>query len=303
MTSAGLPRIGFVGIGIMGGPMAGHLLAAGHPLTIGDRGRNAQVQALLGAGAGYAETPAALAVASDVVITMLGFPAEVEQVWLGAEGLLAGARPGTLLIDMTTSSPRLAVQLAAASAAQGCAVLDAPVSGGEAGARSSALSIMVGGEAEAFARAEPILARMGKAIRHMGGPGAGQHTKMANQIAIASAVMGVAEALSYARRAGLDGAAVLAALAPGAAGSFQLTALGPKMLARDFAPGFMVKHFVKDLTIALAETDAMELSLPGLAQARRLFEQGRLFEQVAAKAGGDVGTQAIVTAYEPLANG
>ncbi|WP_372619202.1 NAD(P)-dependent oxidoreductase [Falsiroseomonas sp.] len=291
MSNDTLPRIGFMGIGIMGAPMAGHLRAAGHPLTIANRSRGPRVQALLDAGAQWAETPAALAAASDVVITILGFPQDVEQVWLGADGLLAGARPGTLLVDMTTSSPRLAAQLAQAAATKGCAALDAPVSGGEPGARNAALSIMVGGEAAAFARAEPVFARMGKSIRHMGGPGAGQHTKMANQIAIASAVMGVAEALSYARRAGLDGESVVAALAPGAAGSTQLTVLGPKMLAGDFAPGFMVKHFLKDLGIAVAEAEAMGLALPGLAQSRKLFER------IAGELGGDVGTQAIIAAY------
>jgi 3-hydroxyisobutyrate dehydrogenase len=193
---------------------------------------------------------------------------------------------------MTTSSPRLALRLAEVAAAKGCAALDAPVSGGEPGARNAALSIMVGGAAEDFARAEPVLARMGKAIRHMGGPGAGQHTKMANQIAIASAVMGVAEALSYARRAGLDGDAVVAALQPGAANSFQLTMLGPKMLAGDFAPGFMIKHFLKDLGIALSEAEAMGLALPGLLQARTLLER------VAAELGGEAGTQAIFAAYK-----
>ncbi len=291
MSDSKLPRIGFMGIGIMGGPMAGHLQAAGHPLTIANRSRGARVEALLAAGATWAETPAALAAASDIVITILGFPQDVETVWLGADGLLAGAKTGTLLVDMTTSSPRLAQRLAEAAAARGCAALDAPVSGGDIGARNATLSIMAGGAAEAFARAEPVFARMGKTIRHMGGPGAGQHTKMANQIAIASAVMGVAEAVSYARRAGLDGQAVLAALAPGAAGSTQLTVMGPKMLAGDFAPGFMVKHFLKDLGIAVVEAEAMGLDLPGMALSRRLFER------VAAELGGEVGTQAIIAAY------
>jgi len=291
MSNDTLPRIGFMGVGIMGGPMAGHLRAAGQPLTIANRSRGPGVQALLDAGAGWADSPAALAAGSDIVITILGFPQDVEQVWLGAEGLLAGARPGTLLVDMTTSSPGLALRLAEAATAQGCAALDAPVSGGDVGARNATLSIMVGGAPADFARAEPVLGRMGKTIRHMGGPGAGQHTKMANQIAIASAVMGVAEALAYARRAGLDGTSVLAALAPGAAGSTQLNVMGPKMLAGDFAPGFMVKHFLKDLGIAMAEAEAMGLDLPGMAQSRRLFER------VAASLGGEVGTQAIIAAY------
>ena len=292
MNDTALPRIGFMGLGIMGAPMAGHLQAAGHPLTIANRSRGPRVQALLDAGARWADSPAALAAESDIVITILGFPQDVEQVWLGADGLLAGARPGTVLVDMTTSSPRLAMRLAEDAARKGCAALDAPVSGGEPGARNAALSIMAGGEADAFARALPVFQRMGKAIRHMGGPGKGQHTKMANQITIASTVMGVAEGLSYARRAGLDGEAVVAALAPGAAGSFQLTSLGPKMLAGDFAPGFMVKHFLKDLGIAVAEAEAMGLALPGLGQARRLFER------VAEELGGEAGTQAVFSAYQ-----
>jgi 3-hydroxyisobutyrate dehydrogenase len=291
LNDTSLPRIGFMGLGIMGGSMAGHLQAAGHPMTIANRSRGARAQALLEAGAAWAETPAALAAASDVVITILGFPQDVEDVWLGPQGLLAGAKPGTVLIDMTTSAPRLAIRLAEAAAAKGCAALDAPVSGGDVGARNAALSIMVGGDAGAFARAQPVFEKMGKSIRHMGGPGAGQHTKMANQIAIASAVMGVAEALTYARKAGLDGEAVVAALAPGAATSFQLTALGPKMLAGDFAPGFMVKHFLKDLGIAVAEAEAMGLSMPGLAQSRALLMR------VAETLGGEVGTQAIISAY------
>lgn len=287
---ADLPRIGFIGTGIMGAPMAGHLLTAGHAVTITNRSRGAGAEALLSAGATWAETPAAVAATSQVVITILGFPRDVEAVWLGPDGLLATARPGTLLIDMTTSSPRLALHLAAEAAARGVAALDAPVSGGEVGARGATLSIMVGGTEPAFAQALPVLERMGRTIRRMGGAGAGQHAKMANQIVIASTLMGVAEGLSYARAAGLDGEAVLGALAPGAAGSFQFNVLGPKMLTGDFAPGFMLKHFLKDLGIALAEAEAMGLDLPGLAAARRLSEVA------AARHGAEVGTQAIIAA-------
>lgn len=285
-------RIGFIGIGIMGAPMAGHLLAAGHPVTITNRSRGVRVEALLSAGATWAISPAAVAAASDVTITMLGYPADVEAIWLGAEGLIAAAPPDSLLIDMTTSSPRLARRLADAAAARGVGALDAPVSGGEAGARNAALSIMVGGAPEDFAKALPMFERMGKSIRHMGGAGAGQHTKMANQVAIASTLMGAAEALAYARAVGLDGAAVLEALGPGAAGSFQLAMLGPKMLAEDFAPGFMLKHFLKDLGIALAEAEAMGLALPGLAQAKRLADR------VAAEHGDENGTQSFIAAYD-----
>ncbi len=283
-------RIGFMGIGIMGGPMAGHLLAAGHAVTIANRSRGAGVAALLASGANWAESPAELAAGCDIIITILGFPADVEAVWLGPAGLVAHARPGALLIDMTTSSPALARRMAAEAALRGLAALDGPVSGGEAGARNAALSIMLGGAAAAVERALPLLERMGRTIRHMGGPGAGQHTKMANQIAIASTLMGVAESLAYARAAGLDGAAVLEALGPGAAGSFQLAMLGPKMVAGDVAPGFMLKHFIKDLGIALTEAAALGLDLPGLSQARRLAGLA------ASITGEQAGTQALITA-------
>jgi 3-hydroxyisobutyrate dehydrogenase len=287
---ATLPRIGFIGIGIMGAPMAGHLLAAGHPLTITNRSRGPRVEALLAAGANWAASPAEVAQASDVVITILGFPQDVEAIWRREGGLIATARPGTLLIDMTTSSPRLARELAAAAAVRGVLALDAPVSGGELGAKGASLSIMVGGSAAAFAQARPVFERMGKTINRLGEAGAGQHAKMANQIIIASTLMGVAEGLRYARAAGLDGAAVQAALAPGAAGSFQLNVLAPKMIAGDFAPGFMLKHFLKDLGIAVAEADAMGLKLPGLAAARTLCAAA------ADLRGADAGTQAIIAA-------
>ncbi|GGG37895.1 3-hydroxyisobutyrate dehydrogenase [Caldovatus sediminis] len=292
MSGTGAPeRIGFIGTGIMGGPMAGHLLRAGHPLTVFNRSR-ARAQPLLDAGAAWADSPAAVAAASDIVITIVGFPADVEEIYLGPQGLIAHARPGTLLIDMTTSSPSLAVRIAREAAARGVQALDAPVSGGDVGARNATLSIMVGGEAAAFERARPVFERMGRTINHMGGPGAGQHTKMANQIVIASTVMGVAEGLAYARAAGLDGAKLLAALGPGAAGSAQLAVQGPKMLAGDYAPGFMVKHFLKDLGIALAEAERMRLDLPGLALAKRLFER------VQAEPGGaERGTQALIRVY------
>jgi len=279
-----------MGLGIMGAPMAGHLLAAGYNVTVANRSRGAAVAALLASGATWAESPAALAAESDIIITILGFPADVEAVWQGPDGLIAHARPGALLIDMTTSSPGLARLLAQEAASRGVGALDAPVSGGEAGARNAALSIMLGGAAADVARAMPVFETLGKTIRHMGGPGAGQHTKMCNQIALASTLMGVAESMAYARSAGLQGAAVLEALGPGAAGSFQLAMLGPKMIAQDFAPGFMLKHFIKDLGIALAEAEAMGQALPGLAQVKRLAEMA------AATAGPDAGTQAIIAA-------
>ncbi len=286
-----MERIGFIGLGIMGGAMAGHLLAAGHPLVIFNRSRNASVEALLAKGAKLAANPAEVAAQSDIVISIVGFPPDVDATYLGANGLVAAAAAGTLLIDMTTSSPALAQRIAAAGAAKGVAVLDAPVSGGDVGAKNAALSIMVGGDAAAFARAKPVFEKMGKTINHMGPAGAGQHTKMANQVVIASTVMGTAEGLAYARAAGLDPVQTIAALGPGAAGSFQLNVLGPKMQAGDFAPGFMVKHFLKDLGIALEAAAEMKLDLPGLALARKLMLK------VEAKLGGERGTHAIYGIY------
>jgi 3-hydroxyisobutyrate dehydrogenase len=262
-------RIGFVGLGIMGQSMAGHLLAAGHPLRVYNRSAD-KAKALVEQGAVWCDTPGAAAAGSDVVITMVGYPRDVEQVWLGEDGIVAKAKDA-LLIDMTTSSPELAQRLAREAAARGCRALDAPVSGGDIGAREARLSIMVGGDAAAFAQALPILQVMGKTIVHTGGPGTGQHTKMCNQVVIASTIMGVCEGLAYARSAGLDPDVVLQCISGGAAGSFQLNVMGPKIVKGDFAPGFMIEHFLKDLSIALAEADRMYLQLPGAAQARQLY--------------------------------
>jgi 3-hydroxyisobutyrate dehydrogenase len=270
-----LPTVGFIGLGIMGQHMAGHLLDAGYPLHVYNRTAS-RAAALVERGAVAQESPAGLA-ACDVVITMVGYPADVEQVYLGPEGLLTHARPGATLIDMTTSSPDLAARIAAEGAEKGIGCLDAPVSGGDVGARDAKLAIMVGGDPAVVARAMPLFQRMGAKIAHLGAAGAGQHTKMANQIAIASTVMGTCESLAYAQAAGLDAAQVLEVIGTGAAGSFQLNVLGPKMVTGDFAPGFFVHHFVKDMSIALAEADRLQLDLPGLTLARKLFE--RLVQQ------------------------
>jgi 3-hydroxyisobutyrate dehydrogenase len=271
MSEASKARIGFVGLGIMGRSMAGHLLAAGHPLRVYNRSRD-KAQALLDQGAVWCDTPGEAAQGCDVVITMVGYPRDVEEVWLGAQGILAQAR-NTLLIDMTTSSPELAQRLAQEAARRGCRALDAPVSGGDIGAREAKLSIMVGGDAAAFQDGLPILQRMGKTIVHTGAAGSGQHTKMCNQVVIASTIMGVCEGLAYARSAGLDLGVVLQCISGGAAGSFQLNVMGPKIVKDDFAPGFMIEHFLKDLSIALAEADRMGLALPGATQARKLYAQ------------------------------
>lgn len=283
------PRVGFIGLGIMGHSMAGHLLAAGYPLAVYNRTR-ARASSLLAKGAQWCETPASLAARSDVVITIVGLPSDVEQVWTGPDGILSTARDA-LLIDMTTSSPALAQRLAAEAQQRGCSALDAPVSGGDIGARDAKLSIMVGGSKEAFERALPVLQCMGANIVHQGEAGAGQHTKMCNQIVIAGAIMGVSEGLSYARAAGLDLPTVMKSIGAGAASSVQLSVMGTKMIAGDWAPGFMVEHFVKDLGIALAEAERMRLDLPALALARKLYTQ------LVERGGGRNGTQSLFTLY------
>jgi 3-hydroxyisobutyrate dehydrogenase len=282
-------NVGFIGLGIMGQSMAGHILAAGHPLAVYNRSRE-KAASLLAKGAVWCDTPAAVAARSEVVTTMVGYPSDVEQVWLGADGVLSAARDA-LLIDMTTSSPELAQRIATAAAARGCRSLDAPVSGGDIGARDAKLSIMVGGDKEAFEQALPILQLMGTNIVHQGGPGAGQHTKMCNQVVIASTIMGVCEGLAYGKAAGLDLTTVLQSIGAGAAGGFQLNVLGAKIINGDFAPGFFIEHFVKDLGIALAEAQRMTLQLPGLALARTLYLV--LVEQGHAR----LGTQALYKYY------
>lgn len=282
--------VGFVGLGIMGRSMAGHLLAAGHPLAVYNRSRG-KADELLARGAVWRDTPAAVAACSDVVITMVGLPSDVQEVWLGGEGVLQGARAGSLLIDMTTSSPELARRIAREADSRDCQALDAPVSGGDVGAREARLSIMVGGRQAAFERALPILQRLGTNIVLQGEPGAGQHAKMCNQIVIAATIMGVCEGLAYGKAAGLDLPTVLKSIGAGAAGGFQLNVLGAKIIAGDFAPGFFIEHFVKDLGIALEEAGRMELDLPALALARRLY--GTLIERGL----GRLGTQALAQYY------
>ncbi len=283
-------RVGFIGLGNMGRSMAGHLLAAGHPLRVYNRSRD-KAQELLARGAIWCDSPGELAALCDVVITMVGYPHDVEQVYLGSGGILARARDA-LLIDMTTSSPALAVRIAAAAQAQVCGVLDAPVSGGDIGARDAKLAIMVGGEQAVFDEALPVLQLMGANIVLQGGPGAGQHTKMCNQIVIASTLMGVCEGLAYGQANGLDLPTVLKSIGGGAASGFQLSVLGQKIIQGDFAPGFYMEHFIKDLGIALAEAERMKLDLPALALARKLF--GLLADQGL----GRLGTQALYKYYD-----
>ena len=265
-------RVGWIGLGVMGTSMCGHVLKAGYPTTVFTRTRG-RADGLLATGATWAESPAAVAAASDVVVTMVGFPADVEAVYFPTDGILAGARPGTLLIDMTTTRPSLAVRIAEAAAVRGCAALDAPVPGGDVGARNATLSIMVGGEATAVETARPLLAVLGKNIVRQGGPGAGQHAKMANQITIAGTMIGVCEALLYAAKAGLDLDTMLQSIRPGAAGCWTLENLAPRIIKGNFDPGFYVEHFIKDLGIALDEAARMGLALPGLQLVERLYRR------------------------------
>jgi 3-hydroxyisobutyrate dehydrogenase len=264
-------RVGWIGTGVMGASMCGQVLAKGYAVTLHTRTR-AKAEPLLGRGAAWADSPRAVADAGDVVFTMLGFPAEVRAVYLGHDGIATNARAGQILVDMSTSEPALAREIADAARARGAFAVDAPVSGGDVGAREARLSIMVGGEESAVATLEPLLSAMGKTIVRQGGPGAGQHTKMVNQILIASGMIGVCEALLYAHRAGLDAERVLQSVASGAAGSWSLSNYGPRILAGNFEPGFFVEHFIKDMAIALDEARRMMLSLPGLALAAQLYE-------------------------------
>jgi 3-hydroxyisobutyrate dehydrogenase len=283
--------VAFIGLGLMGGHMAGHVLAAGHQLHVHNRTR-AKADGLVARGAIWHDDAGSAAAVSDVVITMVGLPQDVEEVYFGANGIIAQAHPGTILIDMTTSSPSLAKRIAAAARARGLSAIDAPVSGGDIGARDAKLSIMIGGEESDVEIAMPILRLMGTNIRRQGGAGAGQHTKLANQIVIAGTMLGVAEGLAYAGRVGLDPQAVLASIGTGAAGSFLLNMLGPRMVNRDFAAGFFVEHLIKDLSIAREEAGAAGLDLKGLIAAldqyRALADRGGLRE----------GTQALIRVYD-----
>ena len=286
-------RLGWVGTGVMGSSMCAQLLAKGYPVTVSTRTRT-KAAALLEAGATWADTPEEVASNSDVVFTMVGYPADVREVILGSQGLLSGARPGAVLVDMSTSEPALAVEIAERAETLGVHTLDAPVSGGDVGARNATLSIMVGGPREVFDAVRPGLDVMGATIVLQGDHGAGQHTKMMNQVLIASNMVGVCEALLYAYRANLDLESVLASVSGGAAGSWSLSNLAPRMIANNMAPGFYVNHFVKDMGIALAEAGRMQLSLPGLALANQLYVA------LQAQGGGANGTQSLIRALASL---
>lgn len=283
--------VGFVGTGVMGAAMAGHLIEAGYRLRVFNRTRS-KAEGLLARGAAWCATAGEAADGADAVITMVGYPADVEAVYLEPGGLIERARDGATLIDMTTSTPSLAVRIATVAEQRGLRALDAPVSGGDIGAREARLTIMVGGDAAAFADAEPLLRVMGPNVVLQGGQGAGQHTKMANQIAIADTILGVCESLTYAEAAGLDAWRVLDSIGAGSAGSWQLANYAPRMLRGEFGPGFYVKHFIKDMRIARDEAEAMGADLPGLALALELFEQ------LAREGGADDGIHALYRLYK-----
>jgi 3-hydroxyisobutyrate dehydrogenase len=287
-------KIGWIGTGVMGASMCGHLLQAGFEATIYTRSKD-KAQPLLDQGAQWAASPRAVAEQADVVFAIVGFPRDVREVFLCPQnGALAGSKPGNVLVDMTTSEPSLAVEIYQAAAAQNVYALDAPVSGGDKGAREGLLSIMIGGDAEVVSALQPCWQAMGKTIVHQGPAGSGQHTKMVNQTLISTMMIGVCEALIYGQRAGLDLETVLKSVGSGAAGSWSLTNLGPRILANNFDPGFFVEHFVKDLGIALAESRRMGLSMPGLALAEQLYLS------VQAKGWGKQGTHALTLALADM---
>ncbi len=278
----------------MGEHMAGHLLDAGADVIVHTRTKS-KADRLLSRGAAWAQSPAEAADGADVAFSMVGYPSDVEAVHLGADGTLAAAKPPSYIVDMSTSRPSLAASLHERAKAVGTGSIDAPVSGGDVGARQATLSIMVGGAESDFAAVRPLLETMGPNVVYQGGPGAGQHTKMVNQLLIASNMIGVCEGLLYAARAGLDPQTVIESVGSGAAGSWSIINLGPRMIRRDFEPGFLVEHFIKDLGIAWEESERMGLSLQGLALARQLYELVQGLDQ---GRGGRMGTQALLLALE-----
>ena len=291
----GRTRVGWIGTGVMGRWMCQHLMTKGYPAMVYNRTKD-KAKPLLDAGAAWADTPRAVAERSDVVFAIVGFPRDVREVFLGTSGALAGSKAGTVVVDMTTSEPSLAREIYDAAKPKGVAAVDAPVSGGDVGAKNAALSIMIGGDEDVVTALRPLFECMGKTIVYQGPAGAGQHTKMVNQILIASNMVGVCEALLYGYKAGLNLETVMQSVSVGAAGSWSLSNLGPRIMARNFEPGFFVEHFIKDMGIALAEAERMNLALPGLALAKQLYEAVR------ADGYGRKGTHALMLALEHLSN-
>ena len=286
-------RVAWVGTGVMGSSMAGHLLAAGYPVRVHSRTR-AKAEALLARGATWADSPAEAAEGADVAFAMVGFPEEVEQVFLGPKGFLAARTPPKVIVDMGTSPPALTRRIAEMAAAKGVGALDAPVSGGDVGARNAALSIMVGGSEADFARVKPLFDRLGKIVVLQGPPGAGQLCKMVNQILVANSMVGACEAMVAAKAAGLDAERVLQSVSGGAAGSWTLQNLVPRMLKGDWNPGFFASHLAKDLRIAREQTRSDGENLPGLELSERLFHG------LEALGHGKLGTQALLKAWDDV---
>ncbi|EHS5048633.1 NAD(P)-dependent oxidoreductase [Listeria monocytogenes] len=285
-----MEKIGFVGTGVMGSSMAGHLLEAGYEVLVYTRTKT-KAEDLLDKGAFWVETPGELANKVDILISMVGYPKDVEELYLGENGFLENLAVGTVAIDMTTSSPALAKKMAEFGREKGIGVLDAPVSGGDIGAKNGTLSIMVGGSEDVFLKVKPIFDILGSSVILQGDAGAGQHTKMVNQIAIASNMIGVTEAIIYAEAAGLNPSRVLDSISGGAAGSWSLANLIPRVLKDDFSPGFFIKHFIKDMGIAISEAKQMGLELPGLTLAEKMYQT------LAEQGLSEEGTQALIKYY------
>ena len=293
LVSPSTHRLGWIGTGVMGSSMCQNLMRAGFSATVYNRTKS-KAEKLLTHGARWAASPRAVAEQSDVIFSIVGYPADVREVLLGGDGALAGGRQGAILVDMTTSEPSLAVEIADAALKCGAIALDAPVSGGDVGAREARLSIMIGGDARAVAALGPCWQALGKTIVHHGGPGAGQHAKMVNQALIASCMVGVCESLLYGYKAGLDLEKVLQSVSTGAASSWSLVNYAPRMLKGDFAPGFFVEHFLKDMAIILAESRRMNLVMPGVALAEQLYRC------LQAQGHGRDGTQSLILALAEM---
>ena len=287
-------RIGWIGTGVMGSSMCGHLLTARYRVTLHSRTRS-KAQPLFDHGAQWAENPRAVTSESDVLFTMVGFPQDVRTVYFGETGVLAGARAGMVLIDMTTTQPSLSREIAESASAKGLSAIDAPVSGGDIGARNASLSIMIGGDTESVQAVIPLFELLGKKIVHQGGPGTGQQAKLCNQIVIAGTMVGVCESLLYGYKAGLDLNRMLESIRGGAAACWTLDNLATKILQRNFEPGFFVEYFIKDMGLALEEANRMGLALPGLTLAHQLYQT------VQALGHGRSGTHALMLALEALA--
>jgi 3-hydroxyisobutyrate dehydrogenase len=288
-------KLGWIGLGVMGGAMCQHLMAAGYPLSVNTRSRD-KAEQLLDTGAVWCDTPAEVAAISDVVFTMVGVEDEVKDVYFSADGLFTTDISDKTFVDMGTTAPGLTLELSSYAKQHDANFIDAPVSGGDVGARKARLSIMAGGDPEIVENVRPLFEFLGR-MQLMGGSGSGQHTKMCNQIVVAGTMIGVCEALLYANNAGLDCEKMIAAIRQGAAGCWALDNLAPRIINQDFAPGFMIEHFIKDLGIAVRETEMMGIKLPGLELAKSLYER------VSDMGHGRSGTQALLLALQDIEHG